>query len=187
MDHSNPRPVFKLKEASGDYFLPPLPLSLALKESSNPGELPLLLKQSKRIDELEAALAEAQRSKLEWHSRAIRDEEVISQQENELRGLLESKGDFMGSVVQYMLSLREDQLTIENALRKYHRPTLSFNKWLAITVISLGSLIFAWAIKDQLGGFGVWLGQPMNMLLALGVVVIFCLALYYLLLEKKGR
>jgi len=188
IDHANPVPVFRLKEASGDYFLSPIPLSVALKISGgNPKEVPVILKQGKVIDQLKAALTEALRSGKEWHKTSIQFEEIVGQQENELRGLLESKTDHMGAVVQHMFAIREEQLTIENALKKYTRPKISFDKWLALTVMLCIGLTFAWVMRDHIGGVGIWLKEPINMGFAFGVIMLFCLLLYYLAVPRGKK
>jgi hypothetical protein len=124
---------------------------------------------------------------MHWHRRCITAEEVVGQQENELRGLLESGRNFEEAVTQRMFAVREAQLTIENALNAKNKGAfkLSFNKWMAITFIAIGLMIVFYIMRDQLGNLGEWLNNPSFVGLAFGTVIVVCLLLYYLAVPKK--
>ena len=183
IDHANPIPVFYLKEAPRDYFLPPVSIA-TMQHLGNPTKknLPLILRLQKTISELRSQLAEARRAALEWHKQAIKKEEATVQQESELKALLESTTDYKAALIQHMLTYREMHQTIENALKhiKGLGFKLTFSKWLAITIISIGVLVFAWTIRDSLGRTGQWLAQPTNMFFALVAVGMACVTLYYI-------
>ena len=186
VDHANPRPVFRLEHAPGDYFLAPIPLSVALKTANPTKELPIILKLSTTLDHTRAALAEALRGKKEWHSRCIRAEEALEGTDVETKSLLEERTDRVAGAIRYMLALREDQLTIENALKHYKKFSLTFSKWLALTVCFLGGLGFLYVGRDSLGGMGGFLNDPANMIFALLVALAVCVVLYYGLVKKGG-
>ena len=191
IDHAEPIPVYRLRHASGDYYLAPVPLSVAYGIASTSGNpvkktLPTVLDLVRKNDELASELAEARRMAFEAKKRAIEYEEIIQQQENELKGLLEAKTDHKAAVVEHMLTYAQMHLTIENALKRIKSRALSltFNKWLALTIISLGALILAYAMRDSLGGLGLWLSSPVNMIFALFVVALICGVLYFVLVSK---
>jgi len=187
VDHANPRPVFRLEHAPGDYFLAPIPLSVALKTANPTKELPIILRLSTTLDHARAALAEALRGKKEWHSRCVRAEEALEGTDVETKALLEERTDRVAGAIRYMLALREDQLTIENALKHYKKFSLTFSKWLALTVCFLGGLGFLYGGRDSLGGAGEFLGDPTNMIFALLVTLAVCVVLYYGLVKKGGK
>jgi hypothetical protein len=187
VDHANPVPKFRLKHASGDYFLSPIPLA-DLRGIDVEGKAEeVILQMVKDKEELTQRANVAEGAAAEWHRRCITAEGARDKKDVELRGVLEEESDFDEAVTLRMLTVRQKQLTIANALEKARGrlPKLSFNKWLAITVIACVAMIFAYLMKDQLGGFGQAISDPMIFVFAFGVVIVLCLMMYYVLVSKK--
>lgn len=190
LDHGEPMPIFRLKEASQDYFLPDIPLGVLYSSTQrDPArEIPLMMKMVNRIKQDETALAETERDSLEWHRKSIKLEERVKKQDNEIRGLLEEKSDNVDAVIEQLLSYVEEHQTIENAYKhmKGQRPSLTFGKWIAITFIAIAAMVLLYVMRDQLGSAGSALNNPAVMIFAVLVVIAFCVLLYYLAVEKKG-
>jgi len=189
VNHAERVPVYWLQHASQDYYLPSVPLTKMIKETNPIEHLPVVSKLYKIIDRLKAELAQARRSALAWHEKAVELEERVSQQKTEIEALLEEKSNFTEAVVERLMSLLADCQTIENAIKRIKGvgwKAFTFSKWLAITLISLGALVVLYAMRDMLGGIGVWLSNPVNMIFAFMVTGLFCLVLYLVLIRKGG-
>ena len=142
VDHLNPIPVFWLKEAPGDYYLPSE--AIAPQTVMANGGIEQAFETKKLMMEntqLRSQITELKRQALDWHQRAVRLEEVVDQLKNELYAVLKSKGDFKKAVVEYMLTIREAQLRIENALKQMKAPRITITK--ALVVLALGLAAFA--------------------------------------------
>jgi len=127
---------------------------LSNSESDNPAvqlaeltqktnELNFQVESLKRENErLRDELAEAKREAFKWHQEAIRAGEVNTQLQNELAAVLKAKRDFRDQAVEYMLTIREQQLRIDNALKFLRGPRAIFGKWLAVTILGLAVLAY---------------------------------------------
>lgn len=191
VDHAQPVPVYWLKHASQDYYLPEVPITKLVK-SNNPGvkDLPLILKLHKAVEQLKAELAEARRAAFFWHEKAVELEDRVTQQETEIKGLLEQQSNFTADLVERLISLLAHCQTIEQAIKRVKGvgwAAFTFNKWLALTIISLGALIVLYAMRDSLGGVGIWLSNPVNMIFAFLVVALVCGILYLALVRKVKK
>jgi len=188
VDHAKALPILRLKHASQDYFLPPISLSTALKSNPTAKNFNIITSQSKRIERLTMENTALRRGLVDKHEKYIAVDEQLSEKDTELKGLLEGGRNFTKAVVQRMLSYHQDHLTIENAikhLRGLTEPAFTFNKWLAVTFMVLGSFVFLWSIRGFLGETGAWLSSPINIGAILAVAVAACLLLYYFLIRKR--
>jgi len=131
------------------------------------------------VERLKLENAELKRQALEWHQKFIQAEQVIDQLKNELAAVLAAKADFKTSVIQYMLTIREQQLRIEHAIKHLKRPTISFGKWMAITVIALATIaafVFSPGLSQKLIA---WLSTPGNQFFLIVLAIIVGLIVYY--------
>ena len=146
VDHLSPIPVFWLKEAPGDYYLPTEALaSQALMVNGAGAESIFELKNlALENEKLRSQVVELKRQALDWHQKAVRLEEVVDQLKNELLAVLRSKADFKAAVVEYMLTIREAQLKIENALKQLRGPRIAITKALAVMVLGLAAIATLW-------------------------------------------
>jgi len=190
IDHSSPVPAFRLVWAPGDYYLVKellKPVNVddpGSNPSGNPGGAVQVadlrfedVELRKRVEELEHENAELRRQAYDWHQKYIRAEQVIDQLKNELMAVLKSKADFKASVIQYMLTFREQQLTIANALKKLQGPRIAFSKWLAITLIAIAGLIWLQYNPDVLAKIQSWLSVTTNQIFVL-VALVIAFAIY---------
>jgi hypothetical protein len=179
VDHGSPIPVFFLRDASQDYFqkfetMPPI--------SINGGMTVQVSRLMDDIARLKAEVAEARRSEHEWHQKALAYEEIIEQQKAEIRGLTEGKTSYKDVAYEFVLSLLEATSDIVQGLKKIRGPrvSLTFNKWMAIVIISIASIAYLYLNPDLTHGIMLWLSSPMNQLFFLILIAIVLGAIYYI-------
>lgn len=177
VDHLNPKPIFWLKEAPGDYYIPETVLQAPLTVANGGGatafEMERLIKEN---EDLKKQIAEEKRSKLDWHQKAVRLEEVVDQLKNELLAVLKSKADFKGAVIEYMLTIREAQLKIENALKQMRGFRFTLSKWVAILILGLAAIGVYMLYPEQVIA---WLSQSQNQLFIIILAGVVVFAYYY--------
>jgi len=163
-----------------------------LGETSSPPEVDAIIAADEEVAELRRQIAElkhqlmeAKRQAFHWHQRSIRAEEVIEQQKNELTAVLKSKQDFHDSVVEYMLSIRQDQLTIENAIKSLRRPVISQKNWIGATVAALALIAFLYFNPQIVSNALEWLSYTRNQVFTLLSVAALGGIYYYSRRRKK--
>lgn len=175
IDHLNPIPTFLLKEAPGDYYLSTETLAPTVLANGGFQLNELLLKNEKLMREIN----EHKRSSLDWHQRAVRLEEVVDQLKNELMAVLHSKADFKGTVIEYMLTIREAQLNITNALKTMRKPRITITKMVVALACVVGFFLTVWLVPDVL----VWV--QMNSGLVIVLAALGAVTAYYISTKKK--
>jgi len=185
VDHLNPIPSYHLQEAPKDFFNSEAMLARRVLVGADGQEydeqdrydMETLLKE-KEI--LHRSVTEYKRQAWSWHKQAVRFEDVIEHLKGELTAALESKGDFKKGLVQLMLTIREQQLRIEHALKSLKRPTFTVTKIVAMLILGLASLgVFAFVPEAR-----AWISSTGNQFF----IIIFggvALAVYYLIVQRR--
>jgi hypothetical protein len=150
--------------------------------SANGGMTVQVSRLMDEIARLKAEVAEARRSEHEWHQKALAYEEIIEQQKAEIRGLTEGKTSYKDVAYEYVLSLLEATSDIVQGLKKIRGPrvSLTFNKWMAIVIISIASIVYLYLNPDLTRSIMLWLSSPMNQLFFLILIAIILGAIYYI-------
>ncbi len=174
MDHGEPVPVFVLKGASMDFYYG--------RPSSAAPEAYAVKVDRERLDTLTAQMAEAERQKSEWHTRAISAEEVIDQQKAEIKGLLEAKAGVKDRAYEYMLTIYQLVGSIEESLTQMKGTTWNkaLVKYIAMTVLGLSVVGLIWANPEILTVLAS------NVLVVLAVIVVAGAIIVYAT-RRKGR
>jgi len=134
----------------------------------------------RQFEAVRMQLAEARRQAFHWHQRCIRAEEVIEQQKNELTAVLKANRDFHDSVVEYMLALRADQLTIANAIKSLTRPRMSLPSWIGVTAVAIAVIAFLYFNPEMVASALEWLSVTRNQIFALAALAAIGGITYYL-------
>ena len=179
VDHLSPIPVFWLKEAPRDFYMPEM--ALAATVMANGGlthqEMFDVRELQMENDALISQNTELKRQSMNWHQEAIRLGEVVDALKNELNAVLKSVKDFMGNVVEYFLTLREQQLTIEHGLKKLRRSKITLTKALVALILGLALIgVFIYNPGDVMG----WLSYRENQFFVIVLAVIGAAAAYYM-------
>lgn len=183
VDHAKPVPIFFLKHAPKDYLLPTTPsgsMSSELNSTSKRDVSNLVLK----VQKLNVSLAEKTREAHSWHQKAVRLGEYVQHLRNELVGVLKSKTDVVRASHELMLMIRQEQVTIENALRGKSL-TSYFRKEFIYLIIAGMVFAFIGLNKDLQQGFGIWMSSSMNQLFILIALVMIVLIVYYLVGRRQ--
>lgn len=187
MYHAKPIPVFTLANAPGDRNLPMMgnPVSIG----GNPN-VQLKIQQLQLIIERQRAhIAELARENMDKGQAVIKLEEVVSFLKNEILGLLKATRDFRSAVTEYMLTIREAQITIENALKKRLGPRAWFGKWLAWPIAAAIIVIpTLWYLNDNpqvVQQIFLWWADPFNKLLIFVLAVITGATVIYIKRRRK--
>lgn len=182
VDHLNPIPVFWLKEAPGDYYLPSeMMVSQTVMTNGGVAQVFEIKKLMVENEQLRSQITELKRQALDWHQRAVRLEEVVDQLKNELYAVLKSKGDFKKAVVEYMLTIREAQLRIENALKQMKAPRITITKALVVLVLGLAAFATLWWHPQLLE----WLSVKSNQFFVMVLAGIAGAVAYYTYRKRK--
>jgi DNA-directed RNA polymerase len=138
----------------------------------------------RKIETLKTENLELRRRAYEYHQKWIQQEEINEQLKNELAAALAAKSDFKSAVVEYMLTIREAQLTIMNALKSMRRGYMQFGMWIALTVIAVALIIYFSYYPDQAYRLQLWLSQPTNQIFVIAAIGIVAFAIFY---SKRRR
>ena len=176
LDKSEAIPMYWLAEAPGDYNLPILKGFGVQDLGLNPDTSKIVLDYQRLLQEHAAVKKQA----LDWHQRAIKNEEIIEHQANELMGLLESKSDFKHAVREEVITLLELYATLENILKHYGLGKFTFTKLMALTIIAALVVAYLWANPQQLEGLQNWLNVQTNQIFLIIIIAIIGIVVYFL-------
>ena len=94
-------------------------------------------------------------------------------------GIIKSKGDFRGAVIEYLLSIREVQLTIENALKSMKGPRIPWGKWMIWPIMFVAGLVYLYYNPQVVSETQKYLSLPLNQLFILGLGIIAVAGIFY--------
>ena len=181
VDHLSPIPVFWLKEAPGDYYLPSETV-MGHNPTSNPSEAFEKSKVLMDNERLESENVEWKRQAMDWHQKAVRLEEVNDQIKNELHAILSSKSDQKQGVIEQVLTLLEGHTKIRAALKEVKGPTLTLTKTVAMVILGLAIIgVFVMNPGDLMS----WLSIKENQFFIILLVGISVFAYYYAMKKRK--
>jgi hypothetical protein len=180
IDHATPVPTFWLKEASNDFSRPQ---NLAGDMLTIPDHGTSVLQE--RNVTIEKELAHTKNLEMNYHQKMIEYEAVVEKQRVEIQGLLKRKGSEKKMALEYMLTIREMHLRIENGIKALKGGMFKLDKWTAIALA--GVAIFALFIfnKDASAGLQRFLIEPTNQLFV-GVIAILAVILIVFMARKQG-
>jgi len=196
LDHLNPIPVFWLKEAPMDYYMPedmdPALITSGIQafgskvvqqhgeKSTGASVMFQVTNQKREIEDLKTKNLEYKRQALDWHQKAVRLEEVNDQLKNELHAVLSSKSDQKQSVIEQVLTALEAHTQIRNALKEL-KGTNWLTKGLAILILAVIAIA---AFMSNPTAVTTWLSDRQNQFFVIAIVGIVAFAYY---LSKKGK
>lgn len=135
VDHDETVPIFILRSASLD--------QVKTGQVDMEKDLFTVADYSSRNETLKVQLAEAERRATEWHQRAVASEEIIEQQNSEIRGLMSEKSGIRELAYEYMLTIYQACGSIEKALA--HLRGQSFTdrmlKYLLIGALGISAMV----------------------------------------------
>jgi len=195
MDHLSPIPVFMLKDAPGDYYLPddfPVLSNVAgdilqktvIMEGKTVTGARLLFayqKVKKANEGLSNRNNELQREALDWHQKYIRGEEVNKIIKTEMHGNLSSKSDFKQAVVEQVTTLLEAHVKIRNALREL-KPANWFTR--ALVTLILGVMCIGVFLMNP-GGLMQWISIASNQMFIFMLVAVSAFGFFYWQSKKR--
>jgi len=176
VDHLSPVPTFWLKDAPGDYYLQP--------ETTLPNGGKLTIDQAQILTEnqqLKNERAEYKRQAIDWHQKAVQLGEYVEHLKGELDAVLGSKTKFKVAVLEYMLTFREAQIRIENAIRHMKGVQITWTKVMALTAVSF-AVIGAFVL--DVGGVREWFSNGTNQFFVIALVLGSVFVYFYV---KKRR
>jgi hypothetical protein len=179
IDHGSPIPVFILRSASKDVYAPPRAFF-----TNNPGGFSQesdMAKLQMRLSQLAAENAKLKRDAITWQQRALSYEDVVVQQRAETAGLLDAKAGIKEHAYETMLGFYQAFASFDKAMEaiRGRRFAFSFNKWVALTIISVVAVAFLWANPQIITQAQIWLSNPYNFgITAIALVVVLAIILY---------
>lgn len=161
IDHGTPIPVFKVVMGSAGGPAPQC--------ASDPDTEALI----KELEALRAENAKLMRDVVEYKQRALALEEVNIQKTAETAGLLEAKVGIKEHARELLAGIINATVTLDKALEALggRGKRISFNAWLAATIIAALMIAYFWANPGAGEALYAWLSNPWNTLVAAAAAV----------------